>query len=210
MDQRAHRCGTLHGIRQPDMQWELARFSSRAAEDQQRNECSACAEYGETGTFQTTVSAIVKKKCAAPAIKPQHSQEESHVADASGDECLLCSGRSARLFDPKSDEQIRREPHKLPKNEKQKQTVGDNQPEHRTGEEREVRKESGEIFVLGHVTDAEDKNAKPNQRDHHQHGGSERIKNETETQRLFAECKPREIPDRTETWCLHAYSERDH
>ena len=161
MDQRAHRCGTLHGIRQPDMQWELARFSSRAAEDQQRNECSACAEDGETGTFQTTVSAIVKKKCAAPAIKPQHSEEESHVADARGDECLLCSGRCARLFDPKSNEQIRREPHKLPKDEKQKQTVGDNQPEHRTGEEREVRKESGEIFVLGHVTDAENKNAKP-------------------------------------------------
>src|SRR6266403_2055440 len=114
-----------------------------------------------TPIHTTTVSAIIKEKRAAPAIKPQHSEEESHVADARGDERLFCSRRRARLLDPKSNEQIRREPHKLTKNEKQKQTVGDNQPEHRTGEERKVRKEPGEILVLGHVTDAENKNAEP-------------------------------------------------
>jgi len=103
----------------------------------------------------------LKEKRAAPAIKPQHSEEKSHVADARGDERLFCSRRRARLLDPKSNEANTTRAPQAPKDEKQKQTVGNNQPEHRTGEERKVRKEPGEIFVLGHVTDAENKNAKP-------------------------------------------------
>jgi len=34
MDERAHRCGTRHGIRKPGMQGKLSRLTDGAAEDQ--------------------------------------------------------------------------------------------------------------------------------------------------------------------------------
>src|SRR6266436_477736 len=190
------------------MQRELSGLSCGTAEDQQRYEGGACAEHGQTGTFQTTVSAVVKEKCAAAAVEPDHTEKKSHVADTRGDECLLCSGRGTRSLDPEPDQQIGSEPDKFPKNEKQKQTVRDDQPEHRAGEKREVREEAGEIFVVGHVASAEDKNAKPHQRNHHEHRGSQRIEEKSEAQRLLAEREPIEVLNGTEAGGLQRWHKR--
>ena len=44
---------------------------------------------------------------------------------------------------PKPDQQIRREPDQFPANEEQQQTVGDDDAEHRGGEETRDRRRSG-------------------------------------------------------------------
>src|SRR4029077_905873 len=130
------------------VQRELSGLANCAAENQKRDERSARSEHSETGAFKTSAAAIVEKQCATAIVEPEHSEKKSHVADARGDECFLCSRRGARSLDPKADEQIRREPYKFPKHEKQQQAVRDNHAEHRAGEERQVRKETGEIFVV--------------------------------------------------------------
>ena len=84
------------------------------------------------------------------------------------------------LLDPESDEQIGREPDQFPKDEEQEQAVRDDNAEHCAGEKREIGEEAGEIFVVGHVADAEDKNTEPNERDHHEHRGGERIEHPTD------------------------------
>src|SRR4029077_17149985 len=55
-----------------------------------------------------------------------------------------------------------------------------------------------EIFVFGHVADAENKNAETDQRDHQKHRGRKRIENETNPQSLLPESEPRKILDRAE------------
>src|SRR5438552_4778961 len=118
------------------MQRELPRFANGAEENQQRNERGACAEQGEAGAFKTTGPSIVKEQCAAAIVEPKHPEKKSHVANARSNERLFCSGRCTRSLDPEPDEQVGGEPHQLPKNEKEQQTVRDDQPEHRAGEER--------------------------------------------------------------------------
>ena len=54
-------------------------------------------------------------------------------------------------------------PDEFPKHEKQQQTVRDDHAEHRAGKERQIREETGEILVVSHVADAEDKNAQADQ-----------------------------------------------
>jgi hypothetical protein len=130
---------------------------------------------------------------ATSIVKPEHSEEKTKVTDASGDERLLCGRRGAGSLNPEADEQIRREPDEFPKHEKEKQTVRDNQPEHRSGEKRQVRKEAGEIFIVGHVADAEDKDAQADGRDHYQHRCRQRVENKPKPQRLVAESEPGEI-----------------
>src|SRR6266480_6569387 len=143
VDQRADRRGPLHRIRQPDVQRELARFSHRTAKDQQRDERCARTEHGKSRVFNATMPFIVEEKCAAAVIERKHAEEKSHVSDTRGEECLFCRSRGARTLDPESDEQIRSEPDKFPKNEKQKQTIRDNQAEHGAGKKREVCEKPG-------------------------------------------------------------------
>src|SRR5260370_8329876 len=190
------------------MQRELSGLCCSAAEDQQRYKRGACAEHGQARTFEATVSAIVKEKCAAAAVEPDHPEKKSHVADTRGDECLLCSGRGTRSLDPEPDQQIGSEPDKFPKNEKQKQTVRDDQPEHRAGEEREIREKAGEIFVIAHQAAPEDKNPNPHQRNHHEHRGSQRIEQESETRRLVVEGQPTEVLNGTKAGGLQRWHKR--
>jgi len=56
-----------------------------------------------------------------------------------------------------------------------------------------------ELFVAGHVTYAEDEDAKPDERNHHQHNGCERIQKPSQTQRVIAESEPGEILDGAES-----------
>src|SRR5437899_9656160 len=130
MDQRTDRSRALHRVRQPYVQGELAGFSNCAAENQKGDESCARAKHGKTCAFKTTAPAIIEEQCATAIVEPEHPEKKSHVADARGNECLLCSGRSVRSLDPESDEQIRSEPDKFPEDKKQEQTVGNDNAEH--------------------------------------------------------------------------------
>src|SRR5262249_2665092 len=133
MDQRADRRRTFHRVRQPDVQRELTGFANCAAENQKGDKSCARAKHSETGAFEATAPAIIEEQCATAIVEPEHTKKKSHVADPRRNERLLCGCRGARSLDPESDEQIRSEADKLPKDENQKQTVGDDQAEHRCG-----------------------------------------------------------------------------
>src|SRR5436189_103308 len=115
------------------------------------SDCGTRAQHGETSAFEATVAAIVKKKCAAAIVQPEHAEKKSHVADARSDERLLCGSRRARSLDPEPDQQIRRKPHQFPENKKQNQAIRDNEAEHRAREKGEISKEPNEVHVLSHV-----------------------------------------------------------
>src|SRR5262249_50075933 len=136
MDQRANWRRTFHRVRQPDVQRELSGLANCTAKNQKRDKSCACTKQGQTGGFETPAPAIVEKQCTTAVVEAEHPEEKSHVADPRGDECLLCGRRGTWPLDPKTDEQIRREPYEFPKHEKQQQTVCNNHTEHRAGEER--------------------------------------------------------------------------
>src|SRR5438477_2352031 len=199
MDQCADRSWAFHRIRQPDVQRELSRLPHCAAENEQRNKRGARTEHGKTSLLQTTVPTIVKEKRATAAVKPEQAKEKSQVADASGNERFFCRRCGAWSLNPKSNEQIGRQSNQLPADKQKKQAVRNNEPEHCTGEKRKVSEEAHEIFVAGHVTSAEEKDAKPDKRNHHQHDGREGIEEPSQTQRMVAECEPREILNSAES-----------
>ena len=70
-------------------------------------------------------------------------------------------------------------------------------------------KKRREIFVVGHVANAEDKDAEANGCDHHQHRCRQRIENKSKPQCLVAECEPGEILDCPEVVRLQRRKERD-
>ncbi len=98
---------------------------------------------------------------------------------------------------PESNQQVGREPNQFPANEKQQETIRNDQPEHRRREQREKTKEACEILVVGHVADAVNENQEPDQRHHHQHDCRERVKHPAELQPGFAHLKPVEIVNLT-------------
>src|SRR5437899_6802308 len=100
MNQCANRGWTLHGIGQPDVQREWSRLANRAAKNQERDEGGACTKHGEAGIFKTTAPAIIEKQRATAIVEPEHAEKKSHVADAGGDEGLLCGCRGARSLNP--------------------------------------------------------------------------------------------------------------
>jgi len=62
---------------------------------------------------------------------------------------------------------------------------------------------------LRHVADAEDKNAKPDQRDHHQHRGGDRIEHPTDAKSVLAEGEPGEILNGAELARLQRLRKRE-
>src|SRR5438270_10004 len=172
------------------MKRELSRLPNRAAKNQKSYERRATAEREQSRILEAAMTPIIKEQGAALVIEPKDSEKESHVTDPGGDERFFCGSRRARPFNPKPDQQIGRKPNQFPKNKKQKQAVGDDDAEHRAREEREISEEARKIPVFSHVADAENENAKSDQRDHHQHRGRERIENEPKPQILFAEREP--------------------
>src|SRR5437868_650295 len=104
------------------MEWELAGFTYRAAENQERNQSCARAE-GCQPAFEAAISVVVEKERAGAVVKPEHPQEQPEIADARGDKCFFRRCRRAGPVNPESDKQIRSNAYQFPTNEKQKQTV---------------------------------------------------------------------------------------
>ena len=62
-----------------------------------------------------------------------------------------------------------------------------------------LSEEASEVFVFAHIANAEDENAKTDQRDHDQHGSSERVKDPANPKFLGAEGEPDEIMNSAES-----------
>ena len=213
VDERADRSRAFHGVRQPDVERELAGFSRRAAEDEEGDAVrdgepgagGLCGHPGESGLFEATVPVIVKEQCARCRVEPEHPEQEPHVADAGRDERLLCGRGGLGLVEPETDEQVGREPDEFPADERQQQAVGKDDPEHRGGEQRQKAEKPREVFVLLHVADAVDEDQQRDERDHQHHARTERIEQEPEAQGFAADAQPGEIEIRPGNFTVRAF-----
>jgi hypothetical protein len=113
--------------------------------------------------------------------------KEAEIANARNDERFFRSRRCAGLGVPEADEQIGREPYDLPAHEQQKQAVGDDDAQHRTGEECQEAEEAREVFILRHVADAIDEDQQAHEGDHQKHHGGEWVEDPAKLQPLSAE-----------------------
>src|ERR1700674_3772972 len=76
------------------------------------------------------------------AEQQKHTQHETEVANSIDDERFLSRIRSRFFQEVETDEQIARQPHALPADEKQHVIRGKHQDQHEKHEQVEVRKES--------------------------------------------------------------------
>ena len=198
------------------MQGHLAGLANRTSKDQQRNASRSCHadrrglrnQSNERGVLQAPGAMIVEKQCAGLRIQPDHSNKKRQVTNPCSDEGLLgcCSGWGFLI--PEPDEQIRGQADQLPAHEEQQQTVRNHHAQHCSREERQEAEETSEVFVMGHVARAVDKDQQANKRDHDEHHRGERIEHPAELQPLAPILKPGEVEDLLRCLSLAAGRER--
>ena len=151
MNQGAHRRRAFHRVREPYVQRQLPRFSHRSTEDQQRNAGGGShaktnrlrRQQRERRVLHASRAVVVEKQRARLPVKPHHAQQQTEVTDPGGNERLLGRGRRGGPFIPKTNQQVRREPHNLPTHKQQQEAIGDQQPEHRPRKEGEKAEKTG-------------------------------------------------------------------
>jgi len=138
MDERAHRRGTFHGIRKPDIEGDLCGFSTGSHKEQNGNGC-----HGSPIKFVRIGEDF--REIKAPDIvfpqtgeKEEHTQNETEVPHPVDDKSLLPRIGSRILFKPKTDQQIRAEANTLPSDEHQQEIIGQDEIDHHEDEEIEV------------------------------------------------------------------------
>jgi hypothetical protein len=201
VDERADGGGAFHRVGQPDVQWDLAGFARRSAEDEdadgggdgEAEDGGLCDKVGEGGGFEGAGAGVVEEQRAGLGVEPDHADQESEVADAGGDEGFLRGGGGFGLGVPEADEEVRGEADDLPAHEEEEQAVGDDDAEHGSGEERQETEEAGEVLVVLHVADAVDEDKQADEGDHDQHDRGERVEHPAELEPFIAELEPAEV-----------------
>ena len=147
------------------------------------------------GVFQAPGTIVIEKQRAGLRIQPDHSNKKCQITNASRDEGLFGCRRGSGFLIPESDEQIRGKANQLPAHEEQQQTVRNHHAQHRGRKERQEAKEASEIFIMGHVARAVDKDQQADKRDHHQHHRGQRIEHPAELQPFTPILKPGKVED---------------
>lgn len=94
---------------------------------------------------------------------------------------------------PETDEQIGGETDEFPANEQEQETIGDEQAEHRGGEETQEAEELFAVSVLMHVAEAENEDERADERHHRAHERGERVEQPTEAHGVVAKFEPGEV-----------------
>ena len=183
-----------------------------ATENQQRdagrnghaNACGSRDQPAKRGLFEAAVAAVVKEQRPSFRIEPHHAEQQRQVADPRRNERLLRCRRRAGLVIPKADQQVGSQPDDLPADEKQQQAVGDDQPEHRGGEQGEEAEEAREVLVVRHVAKAVNENQQADQRDHHQHDRRERVEHPAQPEGCALDLRVAAWNQKKLTTCLAA------
>ena len=195
MNQRRDRRRPLHGIRQPHMQRHLRGFSHRADEQQQADQRHPFpfAERRGHGLFAHPLGAGEHRGVIQRAEQQKHrgdAEQEAEIADAVDQERLEVGGDRAVALIPKTDEQIRHQPDRLPAEKQLQEVVRHHQHQHGEGEQRDVAKEALVAGVAGHVADGVDVHHQRNESHHDHHGRAQRVYHETDAHRHAAAHAP--------------------
>ena len=147
MDHGADRGWAFHGIRQPDVQRELRRFTDGADEEQQTDQarrrkaqksawnsckCVQCL-FGEN---------LTEGQRTGGEVKIGNAQQHEYVANAGGHECFHRRVAGGGFRKPEADQQVGTQAHDLPAHEEGQQVIGDHQHVHAKGEQTEEGEEA--------------------------------------------------------------------
>src|SRR5207249_8400126 len=98
-------------------------------------------------------SDLLKVQRSEVLDQEKECDQESEIANAIDDKCLL-TGRSCRILgEPESDQQVRSKSHALPAYKHQQIIAGQHQREHKKHEQVQIGEETIETALLPHVTD---------------------------------------------------------
>ena len=150
MDQGGDRRGTFHGVREPDVKWNLGGLAAGADEQEQSGR-------GDDGIADGKVSAARQVRNFGEAQRAkvpgdgEHAQQEAGVADAVDDECLIGGGAGRLTMEIESDQQIRTQAHALPSHKHEGIVVPQDEREHGEHEEIQVAEEAVVAALVRHV-----------------------------------------------------------
>ena len=189
MDERGHRRGAGHGVRQPDIERDLRGFAGGADEQQQ-------ADGQGNGRFQQVdiglERKVVKSLRANGPEQKGHAEDEAEVADAVDDEGLVAGQHIATVFTVIADEQIRAQTNTLPADEHDDRTVSEHQHEHAAQEQVHVGEEFAVVPVPPHIPDGVDVDEGTDQGDKQQHQAAERVGEKSHVDVQIAHAEPGE------------------
>src|SRR6266404_5037812 len=194
VNQCADRCGAFHGVRQPDIEGKLRRFTASAHEEQQARDGDG-AELahrigGQRGGFAEQRNEIER---AEGFEEQEHAEHEAEVADAVDDESFFSRVRSGLAQEIKTDEQVAREADAFPSDEEQHVIGGEDEDEHEEHEEVEVGEETVVAALVGHIARRVDVDEPADSGDDQQHDDREVIDLEIEARAEIAGDNPGEV-----------------
>ena len=180
MDQRRHRGGAFHRVRQPGVQAKLRRLAHRADEQEQAQggqdvdvitgKEKALARHGGGGDKHR-----VEIQCAEHRPDAEDAQREAEIAHPVDDERLDGGGIGGRTRVPEADHEIGRQAHPFPAEEHLQDVVGRHQHQHGEGEQRQVREEARPAGIFVHVADGVEVHQARHAGHHHQHHGRDGV-----------------------------------
>src|SRR3954447_5648721 len=107
---------------------------------------------------------IVKRDRTSQRENEKYADQNTPVADAVHDKCLLGSTTSLIQLDVITNEEVRAESDAFPTNEHQQKIIGKYQRQHRKHEQVHVREEPIKTFIAVHVTGGKDVDQKSDER----------------------------------------------
>ena len=116
-----------------------------------------------------------RMRAAEAPEEQEHAEQEAEVADAVDDERLLAGDGVLGLVVPEADQQVGAEADAFPADEQQRQVVGQDQDQHREGEQVQVGEVAREVRVVPHVADGVDVDEEADAGDHQDHHRRQRV-----------------------------------
>ena len=180
VNQRADGRGTLHGVREPDVEAELRALARGPGDEPERGDDEPGA-LERAGRDRLPQGADVEGTDLG--VDDHEGQEEAQIPDPRRDEGLAGGVGRRLLLGPEPDELVGAEADQLPSDDEEEQVVGEHQQQHRDGEHLQPGEEEGVLLVAVHVADAEEVHEERDEAHHDEHHGGEPVDGDPDGQR---------------------------
>jgi len=175
VDQGRNRRRSGHGVRQPDIEWDLRGLADRTDEEQQPDDGGSC---GKTIRVESRRRKDLGELGAPkPGDGCKDGEEKAEIADAVDDEGLLARGRAPLLVIVVADQEVGAQPDALPADKHDRKIRAENKHQHGEHEQIEIGEVAGVpgIGFRVHVADRVDVDEKTHEGDKGHHHRRQRV-----------------------------------
>ena len=203
MNERAHRRGRFHRIRQPAVQRELRALAHRGdeetdADQRQRGRGEDRPIRQRRGRADRRIAEHHphrrQREISHPAKQQAHADEKPHVGDAIEQKRLERRVGGARPIHPEPDEQIGTQSDQFPEDKQMHQRPADRQPQHGEDEEAQENEIPAEIRLFPHVSDGKRMHQRGDERNHRKHRDGETVHVESQIEHTRSVPEQRRSP----------------